>query len=102
MSSRTGCDTGAQTAKPWGLLHDSGGTAASQHLCQLGPRVCVGRCRPVASWLVSLVLKCWELTPLWWGSVTQPAFKDAMVKLRNKQQPPYLGEEDDGFFPITN
>lgn len=56
----------------------------------------------MGSQLVSLVLKRWELTPLCWDSVIQPACKDAMVKLRNKQQPPYLGEGDDGFFPITN
>lgn len=51
----------------------------------------------MGSQLVSLVLKCWELTPLCWDSVIQPACKDAIVKLGNKQQPPYLGEGDDVF-----
>lgn len=51
----------------------------------------------MGSQLVSLVLKRWELTPLCWDSVIQPACKDAIVKLRNKQQPPYLGEGDDVF-----
>lgn len=70
--------------------------------------MCIRKFRPVKGLLKLLValtgnvqVVCWEFMLLCWGSLIQPAVKEVIVKLYDKQKLPCLYEEDD-FFPITN
>lgn len=71
--------------------------------------MCIQKFRPVKGLLKLLGCIGWECPSCVLGiyaavlrvTIIQPAFKEAIVKLYDKQKLLYLYEEDD-FFPITN